>query len=313
MAICFVLGLTLFARQAHAEDAAASWTALPDETVLIVRVPGGQSFIEALRQQTKLGTVLLGAERLNRLVEIIREQSPQKWDSLREALGRVDLKPDDWKGLFQGELGAALTVELRDDRTPLLVVLGWLEPGEELGPRLIAALGSALAEQPDAPTTAKRKDIELAGHDVMHVEAPLTDISMPDLPDEGSGEASEEELQKRVEKFKARLKEAKRVEVDRLHVFVSRLGGRIVWACTIPQASDEVRKKSDAEREAIDWDTLSGLEEATAVFGRYLTAHEGAGQPPKLIHAPGLEASLPGGTPLVEIMADPRQLLEWGE
>lgn len=313
-AVYFVLGLTFFARPARAEEAAPSWMALPDETVLIARVPGGQAFVEALRQQTKLGTALLSGERLNRLVEIIREQSPQTWDSVREALGRVDLKPEDWKDLFQGELGAALTLELRADRTPLLVVLGWLEPGEDLAKRLIAALGSALAEQTDSPTAAKRKDIELAGHEVMHVELPLTDISMPELPDDdGSGDASEAELERRVEKFKARLKEAKRVEVDRLHFFVSRLGGRILWACTIPQSGAEVRKKSDAEREAIDWDVLTGLEEATAVFGRYLAAHEGAGQPPKLIHAPGLEASLPGGTPLVEIMADPRQLLEWGE
>jgi hypothetical protein len=108
------------------------------------------------------------------------------------------------------------------------------------------------------------------------------------------------------------LKDAKSVVTDRVHFFVSRLGGRIVWASTVPQSSAEVKKKSDAEREAIDWDTLTGLELATAAFGRFLAAHEGSssGGVRRLLETPGLEASLPGGAALLELVADPRPLVK---
>ena len=151
---------------ASAADLAPSWTALPDETVLMVRVPGGEAFLDVLRKQTKLGAVVLSHDRLERVATAIIEQSPETWDKVREELGRVDLKPEDWRGLFRSDLGIALAMEPRDDRTPLFVLLGWLEPGEELAPRLMAALQSALSDQPEGPYAVKRTDIELAGHEV---------------------------------------------------------------------------------------------------------------------------------------------------
>lgn len=313
LAVFFALVVEI-ATPVAAADLAPSWTALPDETVLLLRVPGGESFVDALRSQTKLGTVLLSAERLERLKRIIRKDSEEFWDSVPEGLGRYGLGPDDWRGLFRGEVGAALTLRPRDQRIPLFVALGWLEPGEELAPRVISALGSLLAEESDLPSGAKRKDIELAGHEVMHIEFTLSGLSMPTLPDAaGAAGDSPEELQKSIEEFQNRLKDAKEIETDRMHLFVSRLGGRIVWGCTIPQSAAEVQAKSDAERAAIDWDALTGVEEATAVFGHFLSAHEGSGQPPQLARAAGIEANRPGGAPLIEIVADPRPLLPLAE
>lgn len=306
----FALAVSLAAPSISAAETTPSWMALPDETVLLLRLPGGKEFIEALRKQTKLGAVLLSPERLERLTDILREQSPAGWDTAREALGRIDLKVEDWRSLFNGELGAALTVHPRGDRPALLFVLGWLEPGEELAPRLITALTTILSEGADEPLAAQRKDMELAGHEVIHIEVPVTNLSMPELPEANDDDGdSEEEINQQVERFQARLKQAKLVQSDRTHVFVTRLGGRIVFGCTIPQLGDEVSKKSDTQRAAIDWDTLTGLEEATAAFGRYLSEHAGAGHLPQLMRAAGLKSSLPGGTPLLEIMADPRPLL----
>jgi hypothetical protein len=313
-ATLFAAGLTLLFTFApvSAADLAPSWTALPDETVGMLRIPGGEAFLDALRQQTRLGAVVLSQDRIERVVQIIRERSEKELDELREALGRVDLKPEDWQGLFRGDLGLAVVLEPRADRAPLVVLLGWLEPGEELAPRLMTALQSALEDAADEEFAPQRKDIELAGHEVMQVEIPIPGIATPQLPDlDDDDDNSNEKLQQQIDKFKDRLKDAKQVVTDRVHVYVSRLGGRIVFASTVPQSSGEVKDKTDAEREVIDWDALTGLEQATTVFGRFLAAHEGSssGGIRRLFETSGLEASLPGGTSLLELIIDPRPLI----
>jgi hypothetical protein len=304
--VCFAL------RPVAGADLAPSWTALPDETALMLRLPSGEAFVDALRKQTKLGAVILSQERFERLVQAIYDRSPGDWDSAREALGRVDLKPDDLQGLFRGDLGVAVALEPRADRAPLVVLLGWLEPGEELAPRVIAALQSVLGDLADMPSPPVRKDIELAGHEVMHLQVPISALDSPPVPDLDEGDDDEANLEEKIEEFKNKLMNADSIVVDRVQFFVSRLGGRIVWASTVPQSRAEVRAKSEAEREAIDWDALTGLEEATAVFGRFLAAHDGSstGGARRLLETPGLEPSLPGGTPLVELLADPRPLVK---
>ncbi|HWB13073.1 MAG TPA: hypothetical protein VG826_27865 [Pirellulales bacterium] len=308
----FLLCLAL--RPAAGADLAPSWMALSDETALVLRLPNGEAFIEALRKQTKLGAVIFSQERFDRLLQAIYDQSPDDWDSAREALGRVDLKPDDLHGLVRGDLGVAVTLEPRGDRAPLVVLLGWLEPGEELAPRVIAALQSVLGDLADMPSPPVRKDIELAGHEVMHLQIPISAGASPqaaDMDDEDDSDDSEEDLQEKIDEFKKRLNNQESIVVDRVQFFVSRLGGRIVWASTVPQSGAEVRKKSEEERDAIDWDDLTGLEQATAAFGRFLAAHDGSspGGVRRLLETPGLEPSLPAGTPLLELIADPRPLI----
>lgn len=308
-----VLALLLAFAPASAADLAPSWTALPDETVGMLRIPGGEAFLDALRRQTKLGAVVLSQDRIERVVQIIRERSQKELEELREALGRVDLKPDDWQGLFRGDLGLAVVLEPRADRAPLVVLLGWLEPGEELAPRLLTALQSALEDAADEEFAPRRQDSELAGHKVLQLDIPVPGITAPQLPDlDDDDDNSNEKLQQQIDKFKDRLNDAKQAVTDHVHVFVSRLGGRIVFASTVPQSSGEVKGKTDAEREAIDWDALTGLDQATAVFGRFLAAHDvsASGGIRRLFETPGLESSLPGGTALLELLVDPRPLIQ---
>jgi len=311
LALTFCLALASICPAA--DELPASWTALPEETTLMLRLPNGQAFIDALRSQTKLGAVLLSHDRIERVLELVREQIAQDWDELRKGLGRFDLKPEDWQSLFHNDAGVALTLEPRKGRAPVVVLLGWLEPGEDLSQRLLTAVQTLLAELADGTADApKRKDLELAGRDVMHIEIPIRDEVTPQLPEVDDGEASEAQLQQDADKFQERLNNAKQVDIDRIHVFVARLGGRLLWASTVPQSSGETKKKNDSEREAIDWDALTGLEEATQVFGRFLSAHDGSPieGPRRLLETPGLEAALPGGVPLVELLGDPRPLMK---
>ncbi|HET6881223.1 MAG TPA: hypothetical protein VFI31_13770, partial [Pirellulales bacterium] len=146
-----------------------SWMALPEETVAMVRVPDARAFLEALRTQTKLGAVLMTPARVDGLVKALSEQWPKEWKEIQEALHRADLTGDDCHALVQGELGAALAFQPRGDKPPLMLAFGWIEPGEELAPRFVAALGAWLAEKSDQPHGPQRKDIELAGHEVLHI------------------------------------------------------------------------------------------------------------------------------------------------
>ncbi|HQU43629.1 MAG TPA: hypothetical protein PK867_12510, partial [Pirellulales bacterium] len=130
LALTFCLALASICPAA--DELPASWTALPEETTLMLRLPNGQAFIDALRSQTKLGAVLLSHDRIERVLELVREQIAQDWDELRKGLGRFDLKPEDWQSLFHNDAGVALTLEPRKGRAPVVVLLGWLEPGEDL-------------------------------------------------------------------------------------------------------------------------------------------------------------------------------------
>ena len=48
----------------------SSWDCLPEDTMLAVRIPNGQAFLQALRQNTKFGAVGLSEERLGRVTEL---------------------------------------------------------------------------------------------------------------------------------------------------------------------------------------------------------------------------------------------------
>ena len=58
LAVLLVSGVYWPAATAAA-DVAPSHQCLPDETVVVVRVPQGLRFVEAFRNETKLGQVLL--------------------------------------------------------------------------------------------------------------------------------------------------------------------------------------------------------------------------------------------------------------
>ncbi|MGH7193565.1 MAG: hypothetical protein ACREJM_08540, partial [Candidatus Saccharimonadales bacterium] len=137
----------------RAADLPPAWGALPDETALVVRLPSGAAFVDALRQQTKLGAVLLSADRLDRLAEAVVSSSPEEWDEWRQTLGRYDLKPEDWRELVRGEVGFAVALEPRADREPLVVGLGWLDAGDDVSQRLLAAVQAVVADEADAPET----------------------------------------------------------------------------------------------------------------------------------------------------------------
>ncbi|HEX7450406.1 MAG TPA: hypothetical protein VF306_22790 [Pirellulales bacterium] len=302
----------LLGGNARAADLSPAWAALPDETALVVRLPSGTAFADALRQQTKLGAVLLSPERLDRLADAFVSASPEDWDEFREALGRYDLKPGDWRELVRGEVGFAVALEPRADREPLVVGLGWLDAGEDVAGRLLAALQAVVAEQADEPHALVRDDLQVAGIEVTHLAGPILTSETPKIDFEPGpgGELSEEEIQQRVAEHLKRLQDAPQEETDRMHFFIARLEGRLLFGMTFPQSSKKVRALREAGNGSIDWDEVTGLEAATATFGRFVSGQNGSGtgRVASLLATPGVGEHLPAGTPLIEMVGDPRPL-----
>ena len=81
---------------------------LPDETVVVVRVPEGLQFVEAFRNQTKLGQVLLSPHASRESVSLIREQAAEGLTKFTDSLAKYNLKIEDFPKLFDKEVGFAV-------------------------------------------------------------------------------------------------------------------------------------------------------------------------------------------------------------
>lgn len=304
--------VVLFGRPAASAEMAPSWTLVPEGTVLVARVPDAAGFMAALHEQTKLGAVVLTKDRLRRAFELWQEENKEEWEALAKGLGEHDLKLEDLPRIFAGEAGFALVLEARGERSPLMVGLTWLEPGEELAERLVKALQSVVEERAGEPGAPVRVDLDLAGHEVMQLTETVfgtENIDTSDLFEDGKIDPENlEDLQK---KLAEKYKNQKLIPTDRRRLFVARLGGRLLIANTFSQSSAEVLAKDEDERSKIDWDELTGVEQATAVFARFLSAHDsrGDGYAAQLVNAPGVAASLPEGVTLLEAFGNLRPLV----
>lgn len=294
----------------------ASWMALPDETVVMLRVPSGVAFFDALRQQTKLGSLLLSDERVNRAIEAIQSASPEGWDEVREGLGRFDLKLADLSALFRGEAGLALAMQPRSEREPFFVGLAWIEPGEDLAGRLLSAIQSVIADQSGDEHAIQRDDLELAGQKVIHLMIPWVTTVAPtlNLNFEGNEQPSADDVRRKVEEYSKRLEDAPAEETDRLHLLLSQMEGRLLLAITFPQSSARVSQQRSGGGN-VDWDKLTGLEEVQTLFGQFLTAHAGSGtgRIEAMLGTPGVGETLPTGVPLIELAGDLGPVLKLAE
>jgi hypothetical protein len=295
----------------------SSWQCLPEETIAAVRVPAGHDFIDALRQRTKLGAVLLSDERIERFKAIFREHRGGEWDQMVANMRKHGFEPDDFLQLFRGEAGTSLVIEQVDGR-PLMVTLSWGEPGAEAAKRLIGAFATA-ADKVDADGLAvTREDIELAGLEVIHLTIPIVelvgdvdfdaqwqrepdDAAPPAFDDDDEDDdAGDDPIQPQV--------------VNHWHVMVAQRGDRVLLATAQAQLPADVRAAIDAgdDVDAGQWD---GVEQARGVFARFIAAHDGEGGAfaQRLVDVPGMDSALPGGETAIEMYASTERLVRLGQ
>ncbi|MCE9631010.1 MAG: hypothetical protein K8S94_09915 [Planctomycetia bacterium] len=273
----------------------------------MVRLPQPRAFLEAIRTRTKFGAVALGDQRLQGLWTVLLDTLPKNVagddvDSLEQRLGKYGLTPDDLQAGFRGDMGAGFVVRSRDGGLPpLVMMLAWLEPGEETAARLVEAAKKRVEErhtanEPDAP---KRIDLELAGHDVLWMIEPVLSIDAADL---GLDDLDGDDPKKRLEAIREKARNAPFVKVGQTHAFLARMGDRLLVGHTVPMALGA--EKDGGE---VDVDATSGTEEARGIFERFLTAHaeDGDSSLADVLRMPGM-AGLPGGDVLADVIVDPR-------
>lgn len=300
-----------------AETLRPSWRCLPPETCMALRVPNGQAFLDAVRAQTKFGAVILSQERLDKLTNAVTEDNKEEWEKMKADLAKYDLKVEDWKAFAAGEIGMGITVVKRDKKAPLPIMLMWSEPSGDLAARMFNAVQKGHDENKDKPRAAKRVDLKLEGMDVMRFTSEVHGVDHEFEADEVPDNFDEMTPEQRQEWFKqqrAKRADVKRIAVDQNHVMLTRMGNRILIGMTIPSSQKEVREAQAKPQAKIDLDTMTGLEELTGTFARFIKAHndkdDKGGATAALLSTPGLSEALPGGVPLVELLADIRPLLK---
>ncbi|HVU89445.1 MAG TPA: hypothetical protein VHD36_19105 [Pirellulales bacterium] len=308
----FVLLALLLVATTQAAELQPSHQCLPDETVFVLRVPAGRKFVDVFREQTKLGSVLLSPQRFEGVVNLIREQAGEGLTQFTESLGKYNLKIEDFPKLFDNEVGFAVIVEPRRGRYPLAVGLGWAEPDGDLGQRLMAALAQSIDDEKDVAGGARRVDFDIDGQTVIHITTPMKGpAELPSFNVDGE-DLDEEKIKAKLEEQRKKAADAKQIDIDEVHTFVTRLGNRLLIGTTFPQNESEVREElGDDPDKKIDLSALTGLEEAKGIFARFLKAHSSApaGLMPRIMATPGLAAALPDGTPLVDVLFMPEPLL----
>ena len=94
------------ARLAGAAEVRPSWECLPEDTAAMVRMPQPAEFLEAVRGQTKFGTVALAAPRLkaswSMLVDAARKDARgATLPDFDEQLATYGLEPSDLQAAFR--------------------------------------------------------------------------------------------------------------------------------------------------------------------------------------------------------------------
>ncbi len=303
--------------QAAGDELRPSWECLPAETVAMVRLPQAEALVASLRETTRFGAVALRPDRLEGAWKLLLEQSerstvkgdsPDSGLSWADSLEKYGLEPSDLTGLLTGDLGGGLVIRPRDGLPPLTMLLAWGEPGEESGQRLLAAVRRRLEDLAESSVgpAARRIDLELAGYEVVSAVIPVMGIDIssidPEEPDADEGE----DLAARLERLRARLEDAERIQTGEAYFFHALLGGRFLYGATFPATVTAA-----AARAGQDFEATSGSDEAREMFAAFLAAHEARTEPPlaDVLQEPALAAANPAGVPLMEALFLPRGLI----
>jgi hypothetical protein len=310
--------LLLTGASAIAGDLRPSWECLPEETAVLLHMPQPAEFLEAIRDRTKFGAVAMSEPRLQGFWKLLLDKfrsdgAAGELEDLDEALGRYDLRQEDLPAAFRGDVGAGFVVRRRDaGLPPLVMMLMWLEPGEESAARMVTAAQRKLEEDiaDDETGTTKRVDLEMAGHEVLWMVEPVMGIDPTglDLGDVKINEDDEEAIEKRLAELQARVRNAKLVKTGHTYGFLARLGGRLAVGQTLP-ATPSAAQRAVEER---DFDVEGGAEDAKETFERFLAAHTDTGRSPlaEVLETPGMAGALPQGLSLLDVVIDPRVVMK---
>lgn len=324
------LGLALVAAAglpsvAVAADQRPAWECLPENTAAVVRLPQPAAFLETLRTKTKFGAVMLAPRRIETVRKLLDKAQPvlpimgldpeylplfdaEMRDDVAKKFRTYGLEPADLEAIFTKEIGLGVVVEPRPDKQPPLVMtLGWVEPGVNEAGRMVAAAKKAFEEGGEDGPRPRRIDLELAGHEVMWLIAPQASVDIGELILDDLGEENDREAARK--KIEERLRGAKPTVIGHVHTAITRVGPRLVIANlrtpVRPGRDGEPPAGADAE------DAERDMEAARGILQRFLAAHAADGKSAlaEVLQAPGLRANLPPGQQLLDVVVDPQVVI----
>ena len=272
-----------------------AWRCLPEETVAAVRIPNGKAFVDAVRKNTQLGAVLFNEQRIRRVTMLIMQQDAAAWAKVRAEMAKYGLAPKDFPQFLAGESGFALVLDRGQGAAPSPMGLSWLEPGEDLATRAVAAIGKAIEDLDDEEHPVKRVDIQIDGRPILQLTVPIVtaDVDIPALDLPGSVDALPPQQQ---------AGENGKEKVEYFRVLVGRIGPRLLLANTFNSAAG-ADGGDDAKR-------------LTAVFASFLAAHHGGegGFVARVSATGGVADALPrGGVAWLELLADLAPLVKMAD
>lgn len=311
-----LLAILLAAGATRAAGLRPSWECLPDDTVLMVRLPDATGFVDAVRTRTKFGGFVLRPDRLESLWEFFQDQADEAGgsaDTIEEALREYGLELADLLGAGAHDLGGALLVRRREGQPPLAMVLGWAEPGPEAADKILEAAKRRIEESGDEEgPVLERTDLSLAGQEVISVIEPVMGLDLRGLELDRlaaeSEESADSDLSARLEELRGKVRAAKPVQTGQTHSYLTVMDGRILVGSTIQAARPVNKGEIDPE----EFEPRCGGEDSRQIFEAFLVDHAGDGEPAmaRVLSEPAIAAAaLPAGVPLAELVFLPPALL----
>lgn len=252
---CFALSV------GAAEPLRSGWECLPSECLAAIRIPQGSATAEAWRNNTKFGSVVFSAARLDTIGKWFTEENGPFRSSSRE-LEKLGLTAADFSQFFAGESGLAFLVNGMElpDGMPMMLV--WFEPGEELAQRAWAALEKSIEDGSDDEHPVERIDVELEGRPAMQLTVPVIShgagaIHLPNDIENLSEEERDAAINRAIGERDAKAKTVVRYTT----VLVSRWDGRLVVVIGMEPKEE---KTPDDE-----------IERVTATYVKFLRAQVG--------------------------------------
>ena len=284
---------TLFA----ADAARPTIECLPEETVLMLRVPNGQKLMDEMRAQTKLGRVFLSKERIDNAFKQIKEKKPADYAKVEADLAKYGLKIEDLREIFTGDSGMAISAVAPAAKGAKPVAYGyfWVEPQGDTGKKFYAALQKAI-EQDKGENKPVRTDIKIEGVDVMKLTTPTfrTEAAAMEVP-ENFDKLTDDEREKWANDQAAKRANPKKIKTGETTSFVTLLGNRIIAMSAMPDNSPGAKPV--------------GAEQVQGLFGAFLKSHLASGKPAGFVarmnQTPGLQEALPTGTVAFDGYFDP--------
>ncbi len=301
-----------------ADEVRPSWECLPEDTVLMLRLPNAAAFAEELQTRTKLGSYLMRTDRLESIWKLLSGPAGVSGDGsgvpadLAETLEEYGLQFSDLTGAGRHDLGAAILVRRREGLPPLAMLLAWAEPGLDPAARMLEAAKRRIEELGDGPgPRLERIDLTLAGREVISVAEPVMGLDLRGLGlDDVAAETGEDEaaLSARLESMREKLRSAKPVQTGQTHSYLTVVDGRLLVGSTIQAASPLTQGQDDPDA----FEPRCGAEESREIFEAFLAEHVQEGEPSlqAVLSEPAIASTAtPAGTPLMEVVLQPQPLL----